>query len=157
MPEWKWCSYHPVNCLVSYSQREWEQATGWKNQLSEVAGLNFHLSLQGSRGGGFESGYTWTNVKHSLPCTHTHTHARCIPQRNIKKPHPQIHTNSTQIYPQLGTLAHNLTLTHLQSLRRCLANLWTQFPAAHSAVTPVGEERGEMSIGTFHNEKREKR
>lgn len=97
MPEWKWCSYHPVNCLVSYSQREWEQATGWKNQLSEVVGLNFHLSQQGNGGRGFESGYNMKNIWHGLRHTHLHSNTS-IPHRNI-----YTRTNNTHLYPQLGT------------------------------------------------------
>ncbi len=101
MPEWKWCSYHPVNCLVSYSQREWEQATGWKNQLSEVVGLNFHLSQRGLGGRGFESGYNMKNLWHSLQCTHIHTFVSAFhTEIYIHKPtHTDSHKQHTHIPP----------------------------------------------------------
>lgn len=99
-----------------------------------MVGLNFCLSQQALRGWGFERGYTVKkknlNEKHNYMPTHTHI---------LRKHRKQTHTEILST-PRLGALVHN-SFAGLQSLFPCVANLWTQFPAVHSAVTPVGEDR----------------
>lgn len=89
-----------------------------------MVGLNFHLSQRGLGGRGLESGYDMkTLFFFTQPLVHTLTY--------------MYHTNT--FTPVNMHRSPEKPPSH--TLFQRPANLWTQFPAVHSAVTPAGEER----------------
>lgn len=102
-----------------------------------MIGLNFCLSQQALRGWGFERGYTVKKnlnkkVWHTIICQDTHMYSENTENKPIQR----------YCRPPDWVLLYTIySFARLQSLFPCVANLWTQFPAVHSAVTLVGEDR----------------
>lgn len=141
MPEWKWGSYHPVNCLVSDHHREREQATGKENQLSKGVVLNWHLSQQALGGCECERGYAIKKNYRLIFIAHMHKHLTSAVDSSCL---PFVHDTSAVPLLLSCQSLDSISPTVQPALTPVLANWGTGEASEHS--TPRTEERDNRQL-----------